>query len=133
MTAKATILTVDDDPIILNIVSTLLRQEGYTVLTAQNGADALFTLKRQPVIDLIVSDVAMPEINGFALLRLVRTNKKWSHISFLFLSMRESWLDIYYAKMLEGDCYLTKPINKSLLLTYVANCLKGNYARFDSL
>ena len=129
---QATILAVDDDPLVLTLTKTLLEKEGYEVVTARSGAEALFILK-QKAIHLILADVAMPEINGFALLRLVRTKAAWAQIPFIFLSMRNSWLDIHYAKLFEGDYYLTKPIQKRLLLSYVARCLDGAYARFDRL
>lgn len=127
------ILAVDDDPVTLRLVTLLLRQENYTVLAARDGVDALYLLNKHCYIDLILADVDMPGMTGFELLRVVRQKAAWSHIPFLFLSMREAWTDMHYAKTLGGDCYLTKPVTKEKLLGYVASCLSGTYARFRAL
>lgn len=124
-TPNATILAVDDDPITLRLITSLLRQENYTVIAARDGAEAVHILRKIDDIHLILSDIDMPGINGFELLRIVRQNEAWSQIPFLFLSIREAWLDMQYAKILGGNSYLTKPINRDLLLGHVAGCLGG--------
>lgn len=131
--SNTTILAVDDDPVTLRLITLLLREENYAVLAARDGVDALYLLNKHDHVDLILADVDMPGMTGFDLLRLVRQKETWSHIPFLFLSMREAWADKHYAKILGGDCYLTKPVNKKMLLGYVAGCLSGTYARFRAI
>ena len=70
--SRGRILVVDDDPLILRSLSELLRLEKYDVQTAASGLEALQTLKDHPV-DIIVSDINMPEIDGFKLLQEVRS------------------------------------------------------------
>jgi two-component system, cell cycle sensor histidine kinase and response regulator CckA len=63
-----TILVVDDEPMIRNLIETVLEQEGFDVLCAENGPDAIHMSERHPgQIDLLVSDVTMPGMDGFTL------------------------------------------------------------------
>ena len=65
------ILLVDNEPMYLNILAELLRLHGHSVLRAEEGEKAWETLKSYPV-DLVISDISMPKMNGFSLHRLVR-------------------------------------------------------------
>ena len=123
MTEQATILIVDDDPAILENAVDLLRVSGYHVLSAKNGLEALQVLQsRMP--DLIVSDIMMPEMDGYALYQAVRDNPAWTLIPFLFLSAKGEQKDIRRGYELGADLYLTKPFEPDDLLTAVQTRLK---------
>lgn len=70
------ILVADDDPFVREMLSDILQSENYTVITAENGADALEKYSDNPGIQLIVSDMNMPEMNGQELIKKLRDEKK---------------------------------------------------------
>lgn len=73
MTMRKTILVVDDDPAVLELVKVILSRDGYTVLTAASGRTALHACAEDPRrVDLLLTDVMMPEMSGFALVRGMR-------------------------------------------------------------
>lgn len=66
------IMVVDDDPFVRELLSTILEGSGYAIVTAENGLDALENYRKDPTIDLIVSDVNMPEMDGIQLIKTLR-------------------------------------------------------------
>lgn len=122
-TPPALILVVDDDQTILETVLDLLNQEGYTTLSATSGLHALQVLQtRAP--DLIISDVMMPDIDGFEFYNRVRLNPAWALIPFIFLTARGQPTDIRQGIGLGADAYVIKPFTREDLLTAVQSRLK---------
>jgi DNA-binding response OmpR family regulator len=119
----AAILTVDDQPELLDSIALTLRAAGYTVLAVSDGIDALEVLRSQRV-DLILADIAMPHMNGYQFYQQVRENYDWVAIPFLFLTARAMDSDIRYGKELGVDDYLTKPIQPEDLLAAVQGKLR---------
>jgi len=109
MDSTISILVVDDEPDLLDNISLALEAEDYQVFTANNGSEALEILAAQPV-NLILADIAMPDMNGYQLYQQVRQNSAWVLIPFIFLTARTMDSDIRYGKELGVDDYLTKPI-----------------------
>ena len=125
---KNKILVVDDDEGMRRIIKFRLKQSGYTIETAINGRNALEVLEDfRP--DLIISDVCMPEMNGYDLYKEVSSRKEYKFIPFLFLTSKADREDIIFAKKLGVDDYLTKPIDKDLMLISV----EAKLARFNEL
>ncbi len=120
---KETILVVDDQPELLENIALTLEAAGYAVATAQDGAQALELLSNTPP-DLILADIAMPQLNGYQLFERVRENPDWVAIPFLFLTARALDSDIRYGKELGADDYLTKPIQPEDLLAVVRGKLR---------
>jgi DNA-binding response OmpR family regulator len=118
MKANAAILVVDDHAAVLESMTITLEAEGYQVLTALDGVQALSILETQPV-DLILADIAMPRMNGYQLLERIRANPEWVAIPYLFLTARAMDSDIRYGKELGVDDYLTKPIEPEDVLAAV--------------
>lgn len=121
---KARILIVEDDINLLEGVRTVLEIEGYSVMSAENGNDALRVLhggnSGQPVIpDLIVSDIMMPQMDGIELLQAVRKEEGWVNIPFIFLTARGERGDVQRGKQLGVDDYLVKPFDPQDLLIAV--------------
>jgi two-component system response regulator VanR len=128
MDPQASILVVDDYPEILENLEMFLVDEGYRVLTARDGVEALAVLQSQPV-DLIVADIAMPRMNGYQLYERVRENPQWVALPFLFLTARALDSDVRYGKELGVDDYLTKPIQ----LEDLAAAVNGKLRRAEQL
>jgi CheY-like chemotaxis protein len=80
---KTRLLVVDDEPVILETMTAILEQEGFTVRTAEDGFAAL-NLLRQSQPDLIISDLRMPNMSGFELLSIVR--RRYPHIPIIAIS-----------------------------------------------
>lgn len=101
------ILVVDDEREIADLIKIYLTKEGYKVITANSGAQALAILEREPV-QLLILDIMMPGLNGLELCRRVRRD---SNVPIIFLSARAGDMDKVEGLMVGGDDYLTKPFN----------------------
>ncbi|NNJ09615.1 response regulator transcription factor [Chloroflexales bacterium ZM16-3] len=119
----ATILIVDDQPELLIGIQMTLEAAGYTVFTAPDGHIALEVLQRE-AIDLILADIAMPELNGYQLFERVRADPGLLRIPFIFLTARAMASDIRYGKALGVDDYLAKPVNPEDLLAAIEGRLR---------
>jgi two-component system response regulator VanR len=123
MAFQASILVVDDQPVLLENIKLALEAEGYQVWTAEDGVDALDVLREERV-DLILADIAMPCMNGYQLFNQVRSHPRWVMIPFIFLTARALDSDIRYGKEMGVDDYLTKPIQPEDLLATVHGRLR---------
>jgi two-component system response regulator VanR len=123
MDSPALILVVDDQPEILENLALVLVSEGYQVVTAGDGVEALDLLRSHPV-DLILADIAMPRLNGYQLYERVRENPVWVTVPFIFLTARAMDSDIRYGKQLGVDDYLTKPIEPEDLVAAIDGRLR---------
>jgi putative two-component system response regulator len=113
-----TILIVEDNQVLREGIREMLSVEGYHVLCASNGKEALEQMSTfNP--DLILSDIAMPEMDGFEFLRQVRSHAEWVTIPFLILTARGEKDDILIGKSLGVEDYLVKPLTRQELLTAV--------------
>ncbi len=121
------ILLVEDDPNILKYLKMTLEFNGCQVITANHGREGLkvlLELKNCP--DLIISDIMMPEMNGYDFFDAVSRNPYCYHVPFIFLSALDSPEDVRLGKMLGVDDYLTKPINEEDFLAIVFGKIKRN-------
>ena len=123
MKTVASILVVDDEPYLRDGIRLTLEAEGYRVLTASDGAEALAVLQSQPV-DLILADIAMPRMNGYQLYERVRENQQWTTIPFIFLTARAMDSDVRYGKELGADDYLTKPVEPADMVAAIRGKLR---------
>jgi DNA-binding response OmpR family regulator len=119
----AIILVVDDQSQLRESLQLTLTLAGYGVCTASTGSEALTVLQAQR-IDLILTDIEMPELDGHQLCRRVRADGRWSTIPLVFLSAHGDEEDICYAKSLGADAYLLKPIEPEDLLVAVDTWLR---------
>lgn len=128
----ATILVVEDDRFLLDGLRELLEISDnvyrFRVLTAVNGRLGLEVLARQHP-DLIISDIMMPEMDGFEFLTEVRRNPTWLHIPFIFLTARgerEAWFESLRIGVEE---YITKPYDSDQLLEMIVTQLNRHFQR----
>jgi signal transduction histidine kinase len=115
---RHTILVVEDDPQILDILTILLWEQGYHVVRAREGETAL-SLVGSTRPDLIVSDVKMPGMDGFSLCEHVRADPAFAHVPFIFLTARDEKADRRRGMVLGADDYLTKPFEPEDLLSAI--------------
>ncbi len=118
ITPQATILLVDDDPSILEGVADLLSLYGYRVVTATDGYTGLEAMSHT-LPDLVISDITMPNMDGYAFFEAVRSNGAWTTIPFIFLTARGQQNDIRRGHSLGADAYLVKPFEPEDLLIAV--------------
>lgn len=125
---NASILVVDDEESLTDMVSSALRFAGYDVATAANGFDALRRIKNQTP-DLIVLDVNMPEIDGFEVCRRIR--RDGFHMPVIFLTARDDIDDLRVGFRQGGDDYLTKPFSLEELGLRIEALLRRSGAADD--
>ncbi len=109
------VLIVEDETNIRNNLREILEMSGYEVTVAENGEEALIALAGE-MPDIILSDILMPVMNGYDLLRNVQANPKLRHLPFLFLSAKIELEDIRNGMNLGADDYLTKPVKYQELI-----------------
>lgn len=119
----STILVVDDEKDILELLKYNLEKEGYRVLTAQNGKEALKAVKQHP--NLVVLDIMMPELDGWEVCKAIRKDPATAKTPVVFLTARDSEVDEVVGLELGADDYITKPVKVRTFLARVKRALKG--------
>lgn len=119
---KKRILLVDDDPDILKVNRILLEREGYDVLTATGGEEAI-DLVKQGEVDLMILDIMMPGVDGFEVCQRLKEDDSSVEIPVLMLTAKIELADKILGYFVGAADYLTKPYDKSVLLEKVRNLL----------
>lgn len=117
-----TILVVDDEKDIVDLLKYNLRREGYNVLTARNGREALEQARLQP--NVILLDVMMPERDGWEVVKELKRNMRTTDIPVIFLTAKGAEVDEVLGLELGADDYIIKPISIPKLLTRVKKVLR---------
>src|SRR5262245_6741339 len=113
------ILVIDDHEPMRRNVSMILEVEGFQPLSAQNGSKGL-ELARKEKPDLILCDITMPGMDGYAVLQSLREDKETATIPFIFLTARGEKLDVRIGMNYGADDYLTKPVGHEEMLASIA-------------
>ncbi|HKJ71932.1 MAG TPA: response regulator [Gammaproteobacteria bacterium] len=117
------VLLVEDSNSSRQMLEHILRSGGFDVISAENGVEALEVLQqRRP--DAIVSDIMMPEMDGYEFYQKVRAQGRYALVPFLFLTAREEIQDQVYGLSLGADDYITKPIEAEELLARIRTALQ---------
>ena len=112
------ILVVDDEQPIVRLLQVNLERNGYEVITASNGKEALEQVAlEQP--DMLVLDVMMPFMDGFEVMQVLKASPATREIPVIMLTARSQDMDIYQGWKSGVDCYLIKPCNPTELVMYV--------------
>ena len=125
--SKLKILTVDDDPNILQLINLYLTREGFDVLQASNGADALKIFKTTPP-SLMLLDVMLPGMDGWQVCREVR---KVSNIPIIMLTAKDETFDKVLGLELGADDYIVKPFDTKELVARIKAVLR-RYQTLDA-
>ncbi|MFC4209848.1 response regulator [Pedobacter petrophilus] len=120
---KFVILLVDDEEDILEYVADLLCEK-YHVLTAASGEEALERL-HQEIIQLVISDVMMPKMDGYELCEKIKSNFEYSHIPVILLTAKTGLQATIDGLEMGADAYVEKPFHSDFLLVQVASLLKN--------
>lgn len=120
---KATLLLVDDNEEILEFLAEEL-QEQYLLLKAVNGVAAL-QLLREESVQLVVSDVIMPEMDGFELCSILKTEVEFSHIPIILLTAKNTLQSKIKGLELGADAYIEKPFSPAHLQAQISNLLSN--------
>ena len=120
---SATVLIVDDDPVLLNLVAEQISLFGYQPVLASNGEKALEIAPKQKNIDLLLTDVMMPKMNGVDLAKQLAT--LYPDIKVLFMSGYICPSIAHYGIQDSEHAYLQKPFTQNTLLTKMKNVLVG--------
>ncbi|MBW3624366.1 MAG: response regulator [Armatimonadetes bacterium] len=119
------VLAVDDQVHIVRLIQVNLERNGYQVVTAYDGEQALEKVKEENP-DLIVCDVMMPRKDGFEVLREVKSDPGTRDIPFIMLTAKAQDADVFRGWASGVDAYLTKPFNPQELLAFVKRVLDAS-------
>ena len=117
---EETVLLVDDDAALLEVMTIVLSSEGYRVVTASDGAEALQELGRKD-LDIVVLDVMLPRISGFEVLKKIREK---SNVPVVMLTAKSQSVDKVVGLELGADDYITKPFDTKELLARIRAILR---------
>lgn len=117
------ILIVDDNEEILDFLERMLNIK-YTILKAKNGSEALIILDKETV-QLIISDIMMPLMDGFELCKIIKANIEYSHIPVILLTAKNDIQTKIKGLELGADAYLEKPFSKEHLQAQIASLLNN--------
>jgi two-component system, OmpR family, alkaline phosphatase synthesis response regulator PhoP len=117
------ILVVDDEIYIVHILEFTLTMEGYEVLTAADGEEALRRLE-QDRPDLVVLDIMMPKVDGYEVLRRIRADEESRHLPVILLSAKGRPIDRETGLEIGADDYIVKPFSPRRLLEKIQDLLE---------
>ncbi|MCR4881205.1 MAG: response regulator [bacterium] len=115
---KKTVLIADDEADIVETLQFMLESDGFEVLTAYDGEEAL-NLARRAIPDIILLDVMMPKINGYKVSRLLKFDKKFQDIPILMITARSQEEDKLIGEETGADEYITKPFDISNVIDLI--------------
>ena len=118
-----TALIVDDSQTLRHMLSELLQDNGMTVMQAIDGVDAKEKIQmNQP--DLVITDLVMPQMNGYELCRWIKSEPIYQHLPILVCTTKSEEFDRYWGMKQGADAYITKPFHPLELLRTVRQLLK---------
>lgn len=122
MAAAHKILVVDDDPYILMSLEFLMRKNGFDVMVARNGTEALELVEKQ-IPDLVLLDIMMPDVDGYEICRYIKKSARLKATRVVFISAKSKESDIQKSYELGASLYITKPFSTRELLKQVKELL----------
>ena len=120
-----TVMVVDDSPTIRAMIVNLLKSHGMDILEAGDGNLAQQVLSESPVPDLIITDIVMPNMNGYEFCRWVKNNPSTSHVPVVMCTTKGEDFDKHWGKRQGSDAYITKPFEASEMISVVTSLLKA--------
>ncbi len=118
------VLIVDDSQTLRHMLSDLLEENGMQVVAATNGLEAKKYIQASAP-DLVITDLIMPEMNGYELCRWIKNEPSTQKIPVLICSTKSEEFDRYWGMKQGADAYITKPFHPPELLKTVRQLLKG--------
>ncbi len=120
------VVVIDDSAVVRKIVEIILHRCGIACMSYQDGFEALKAFKtgEDYVPDLIFLDIGLPKIDGYDLLRLLKTSPQFDHTTVVMLSGRDGVLDRLKSRLAGAKGYVTKPFKTQELLSIALSCLE---------
>ena len=109
------VMVIDDSKTIRRTAETLLQREGYDVVTAVDGFEALSKIAETNP-DIICVDIMMPRLDGYQTCALIKNSQQYQNIPIIMLSSKDSLFDQAKGRIVGSDQYLTKPFSKDELI-----------------
>ena len=116
------ILIADNEPGVVVPIQFLMEQQGYNVLVAENGEDALDIIYKYTP-DLILLDIMLPRIDGYEVCEIVRLDPRYRDIKIIFITAKGREVEIAKGLALGADAYITKPFSNTELVSKVKELL----------
>ena len=116
-------MVIDDSQTIRRTAETLLTKEGFTVVTAQDGFEALSKIADHHP-DLIFIDIMMPRLDGYQACALIKSNPRYASTPVIMLSSKDGLFDRARGRIVGSDEYLTKPFTRDELISAVRTHLR---------
>ena len=114
------IMVIDDSKTIRRTAETLLQREGYEVITAVDGFEALSNIAEANP-DIVFVDIMMPRLDGYQTCALIKNSQNYQNIPVIMLSSKDGLFDQAKGRVVGSDEYLTKPFSKDELLNAIRN------------
>lgn len=124
MSEKKKILAADDAPFLLIILKDILEDQGYEVITASDGLEALNKARTERP-DLIILDVEMPKMPGYHVCRMLKFDEQYKHIPVIILTAKEGEEAKLTGLQTGAEEYLTKPVDDRVLIETVKDLLRS--------
>jgi DNA-binding response OmpR family regulator len=121
------ILIVDDEPDVVVPIQFLMEQQGYRVMAAERGEDALDLIYHYKP-DLVILDIMLPGIDGYEVCEIIRLDPNYRDVRVMFLTAKGRKADIAKGLALGADAYLTKPFSNDELVAKVKELLEKTHA-----
>lgn len=118
MEALKKVLVVDDDPYILMSLEFLMKKNGYDVMVARNGTEALDLVEQQEP-HVVLLDIMMPDVDGYEICRHIKKTARLKHTKVVFMSAKTREADLQKGYDLGASLYITKPFSTRELVKQV--------------
>ncbi|MEE8637520.1 MAG: response regulator [Candidatus Margulisiibacteriota bacterium] len=116
------ILVVDDEPDVASLLTLMLKSQGYEVITAGDGQEALEKARSEKP-DLIVLDIMLPKLDGYKVARMLKFDENFSHIPIIMVTAKIQEKDKKTGIEMGADAYVTKPFDTTALLEKIKETL----------
>ncbi len=116
------ILVVDDEPDVLALLTLMIKSQGYNVITASDGQEALEKARKEAP-NLILLDVMLPKMDGYKVARMLKFDENFSHIPIILLTAKIQEKDKQTGLEMGANDYMTKPFDTALLLAKIKETL----------
>ena len=120
---KQLVLIVEDDPLQLAMLRTIVNKEGHDIAIAGNRAEVLAALNRLPYPDLLLLDVQLPDVDGFMILEKVKQHPALKAARVVMVTARTERADIAKGVLLGADGYITKPYRPATMSAAIRQAL----------
>jgi two-component system, chemotaxis family, chemotaxis protein CheY len=110
------VLVVDDSEMVRNYYYYILKNAGFEVISAIDGADGIEKLFKSPDVSLIITDINMPNMDGYAMIERVRQDEQFEEIPIIIVSTEDEAVDKQRGFNAGADVYIVKPIEPNILI-----------------